>query len=397
MGVGAVGVGETRQAMRGWQVPNVLPVLRVRSMRGWHVSGVLGVLLLAGCAQKPPPDLAPDPLLLGRITDIRMRTWPERVCPGGRIEASYEAVLDDGSVLPFSTKYDKNSPPPLHVVFLRFTSGEAAPRENGHWGTYPDPLLSANDGFRLSAFLRDKPSVNTFEVVEPEYSCMAHVFAFEGTPGGDGGRGGGPGPDVVARLDIVRSPFYDRLLVAEISVNAAPPVYVMADADLIPPADWVVLESRGGRGGPGSNGTDGKLGAAGEPGCPGGPGGAGGAGGNGGAGGSGGPGGEVTLVVPEEQPLLAGMIEVRTPGGEGGPGGKPGKGGAGGAGGAVQGDARRCTAGADGARGPDGGAGSEGPRGAPGPPVRVFTVPRDEVFGPHVPSELRRLLEYDAG
>lgn len=258
------------------------------------VTGLLSLLVLAGCAKKPPADFAPDPLLLGRITDLRMRASAARVCPGERIQASYEAVLEDGSVVPFATKYDKKNPPPLHVVFLRFASGEAAPRESGHWDTYPDPLRSATNGFRLSAFLRDKPSVNTFEVVEPDYSCVPHVFAFEGKPGGADGRAGGPGPDVVVRIDIVRSPFYDRLLVAEIAVDAAPPFYVLADADLIPPADWVVIESRGGAGGRGADGSNGQRGAPGDPGCPGGRGGAGGAGGNGGPGGPGGQGGGVT-------------------------------------------------------------------------------------------------------
>jgi hypothetical protein len=324
-----------------------------------------------------------------------MRTSPALVCPGGRIQATYEALLDDGSVVPFATKYDKKNPPPLHVVFLRFTSGEAAARESGSWDTYPDPLLSVHHGFRLSVFLRDKPSINAFEVVEPDYSCIPHIFAFEGKPGGRRGGAGEQGPDVVVRLDIVRSPYYERLLLAEISVGAAPPFYLMADANAIPPADWVVVESRGGAGGRGEDGTDGAKGADGEPGCPGGPGGAGGAGGNGGPGGPGGSGGEVTVVVPDEQPLLAGLVEARTPGGEGGSGGEPGKGGEGGAGGAVRGDARRCQAGAAGAQGPTGRAGSDGPDGARGPSVRVYTVPRNQVFGPHVPPELAGLLELE--
>ncbi len=350
--------------------------------------------LLAGCGpKKPPADFAPDPLLLGRITALRVQTWPERVCPGQRIHATYEAVLDDGSVMPFATSYDDKNPPPLHVVFLRFASGEAAPRAGGHWDTHPDPLLSATNGFRLSTFLRDKPSVNAFTVVEPEYSCSPHVFAYEGQPGDAGGEAGGRGPDVVVRLDIVESPFVSRLLVAEVSVNAAPPVYVLSDADVIPPRDWLVIESRGGPGGRGVAGTDGAAGAAGADGCPGGKGGAGGAGGNGGPGGPGGSGGEVTVVVPTENSLLAGLVDVRTPGGAGGPGGKAGKGGPGGAGGTAQGDDRRCVAGEAGPRGPDGAAGRDGRTGPDGPPVRVFTVPREQIFGPHAPPELVALLD----
>lgn len=366
---------------------------RVRSFG--RVVGVIALLALVGCAKKPPPDFAPDPLLLGRIREVRMRTWPERVCPGGRIQASYEAVLDDGSVVPFATTYDRKHPPPLHVVFLRLTSGEATGRQNGFWDTHPDPLLSATDGYRLSVFLRDNHSINAFTTVEPEYSCSPHVFAFEGSAGDGSGRTGAPGPDVTVRLDIVRSPFYERLLVAEIDVSAAPPFYVLADADVIPPADWLRIESAGGSGGRGANGTDGKQGAAGEPGCPGGPGGAGGAGGNGAAGGPGGPGGDVTVVVPATHALLAGIVEARAPGGRGGAGGKPGEGGEGGPGGKATGDARRCQPGQAGPRGPDGSAGANGPNGPAGPPMRIFTVPRDRVFGPHIPSRLAALLDDD--
>lgn len=361
-------------------------------------TAVLAVGMLSGCgASGPPSDFAPDPLLLGRIQDLRMRTWPTQVCPGQRIQASYEAVLDDGSVLPFATSYDKDDPPALHVVFLRFTSGEAAGRENGSWDTYPDPLLSVNNGYRLSVFLRDKPSVNAFSVVEPEYSCSPHVFAFEGEPGGRAGEAGEPGPDVAVRLDFLRSPYYERLLVAEIGVGAAPPFYVVSNGDDIPPADWLVIESAGGRGGRGVHGTRGEAGAPGKPGCPGGPGGAGGAGGNGGPGGPGGRGGEVTVVVPETQPLLAGLVDAHVPGGEGGLGGKAGKGGTGGAGGEAQGDARRCAAGEAGPDGPDGRAGRDGRVGNPGPPVRVFTVPRSQVFGPRIPPQLAMLLDYNEG
>ncbi len=353
---------------------------------------LLWLAVLPACAHKPPADYAPDPGLLARVRQLRMRSTPGPICPGERIQATYEAVLDDGSVIPFATSYDEDRPPPLHVLFLRRTSPEAAPREDGGWDTYPDPVPSVSTGYRLSAFLRDKPEVNTFRTVEPGYACLPHDFRFVGEPGRRDGEAGSGGPDVVVRLDIVSSPFVDRLLVAEVAVESAPPFYVMADADRITPADWLVVESAGGAGARGARGTKGQKGAKGEAGCPGGRGGAGGAGGNGGPGGRGGRGGEVAVVVPDDQPLLAGLVEAHMPGGGGGPGGRPGEGGEGGDGGDPRGDARRCAGGEAGPSGGAGSAGRDGQNGRPGPPVQVVTVPRDQVFGPHVPPQLGELL-----
>src|SRR5213594_4958062 len=96
---------------------------------------------------------------------------------------------------------------------------------------------------------------------------MGHSFSFWGEPGGVG-QPGGNGPDVTVRLAVLRSPFYDKLFVAGIQVGLAPPFYVLQDATAVPPADWLVIESRGGRGGTGTAGAKGSDGAAGAEGCP---------------------------------------------------------------------------------------------------------------------------------
>lgn len=348
----------------------------------------------AACSKGPPADLAPDPGLAARIESIRILTPPGGACPGGVIRASYVAVLRDGTEIPFSRDWDGDDPPLLHVIMLGRTSPEARPRKDGDWDADPDPLRSAIRGYRLSTFLRAKPSVNGSAVVAPDYSCVQHVMEFQGRPGGHGGAGA-DGPDVTVRLGVVASPFYERLLVAGIEVGVAPPFYVLADADKVPPADWLVLTSRGGRGGHGVPGQDGADGAGGSPGCPGSPGGTGGAGGNGGPGGEGGRGGRLTVVAPDHDPYLAGLVAAYSIGGPGGAGGDGGAGGKGGAGGAAEpGTDRRCSVGADGAAGPAGSDGARGPDGPPGAPMETITLPLYDVYGRRLPPVVQELIDY---
>jgi hypothetical protein len=360
------------------------------------------VLAAGGCHHAPPPGFAPDPGLLTRIKGLLVTTSPERVCPGERIQATYEAVLDDGSTVLFERRYDSKHPPRLHVVFLRRTSPDATPLDDGDWTADRDPLLSAMSGYRLNVFLRDKPAVNKSVDVTPQYSCAPHVFTFTGPEGGLG-QAGGDGPDVTVRLQVLRSPFVDRLLVASLEVGDAPPFFVLADADQIPSSDWLVIESRGGPGGRGAEGRPGREGTPGQDGCPGAAGGPGGPGGGGGPGGPGGRGGRIRVIGPEQEPFLVGMVDARSvggPGGLGGPGGKGGVGGKGGAGvvpmGAPAGT--RCDAGATGAAGVTGVAGQSGATGGPGFRPRTLTLPGQDVFAPLAPQrpELAALLEYAA-
>ncbi|GBD32756.1 hypothetical protein HRbin33_01730 [bacterium HR33] len=351
---------------------------------------------LSGCSRRPPPDFRPDPGLVERIREIHINPALSAVCPGEVIPTHYQAVLDDGTVLPFERRYDRRNPPALHVVFLGRSSREAVSQEDGDWVTDPDPLLSVMTGFRLSVFLRAKPSINAFKVVAPEYSCLRNAFVFVGPPG-DPGQPGGDGPDITVRIGVLGSPFYERLVVAAIEVGSAPPFFVLAPADEVPRADWLVVESRGGRGGRGQDGSPGTAGANGSPGCPGSAGAPGGAGGNGGAGAPGGRGGRITIIGPEEEPFLAGLVDGRSIGGPGGPGGRGGKGGPGGKGGEARAadPNRRCEAGSDGPNGPDGRPGPDGPPGSPGPAPQIITVPLRQVFAsPRMPPPIAELLEY---
>jgi hypothetical protein len=350
--------------------------------------------LALGCSHRPPEDFAPDPGLVAQIRDIRIVPAYARACPGGVIPTTYEAVLVDGARVPFSRSYDKKRPPRLHVVFLDRESPEAVSQEDGDWVTERDPLATVSTGFRLTATLRANSRIANTVVVPPDYRCMPHTFVFSGEPGGPG-EAGDNGPDATVRLAVLRSPFYDKLFVAGIQVGLAPPFYVLQDASAVPPADWLVIESRGGRGGTGVAGTKGTDGDAGAAGCPAQAGAPGGNGGNGGPGGSGGRGGRISVIVPLDNPFLAGIVAAQSAGGNGGPGGPGGAGGSGGKGGKGTTDAnnRPCAGAADGAPGRAGGVGSTGGQGPPGPRSIVVTAPTREIFGVQVPAELGSLLE----
>ncbi len=76
------------------------------------------VVLTAACGPKrPPPSFAPDPGLVEQIRELRMST-STRACPGESFGAVYTAVLNDGSIVPFESRYDEDHPPRLHVIFL---------------------------------------------------------------------------------------------------------------------------------------------------------------------------------------------------------------------------------------------------------------------------------------
>jgi hypothetical protein len=348
----------------------------------------------AGCAHAPPPDFAPDPGLVAQVREIRVLTTYPRVCPGGVIQANYEALLADGSLVPFSRTYDKDHPPRLHVVFLERTSPDAVPLEYGDWSTNGDPLATVNTGFRLTVTLRAKSSVARTVVVPPDYTCMRRAFVFTAGAGGPG-EPGENGLDITVRLAALRSPFYQQLFVVGFQIGLAQPFYGLYDASTVPPVSWLVIESRGGRGSTGVAGANGTDGTAGASGCPAQPGGPGGAGSPGGPGGAGGRGGRISIIVPADNPLLAGIIDARSPGGpggQGGPGGTGGKGGKGGQG-TVDANKRPCPNAADGTSGQNGVAGAAGSAGPAGARSLVVTLPTKEIFGLQVPPGLGSLLE----
>jgi hypothetical protein len=351
-------------------------------------------LVLAACSHRPPPDFAPDPALVAHIRAIELHA-PRTACPGYSFPVTYTAVLDDGRRIPFESRYDKKHPPRLHVVFLDRESEEATPLQDGGWAANRDPLVSVQTGFRLRVALDANPAIADSVTIPPSYDCLDHSFVFSGH-GGARGRDGGDGPDVTVRLALGHSAFYDRLLIVAIEVGQAPPFYLLADPDALPPRDWLIVQSRGGSGGDGEPGTAGKAGAAGADGqCPAADGGRGQDGQDGARGGDGGRGGRITIIAPAENPFLAGLVDARTPGGRRGDGGKGGAGGAGGVGGAggITADRRNCAKGQTGPAGRAGDVGHDGRDGRDGPNPTVITVPSREVLGQTAPPELLDLVD----
>ena len=354
------------------------------------VSIAASIVVAAACgSNRPPADFAPDPGLLTQIRELRMVT-PPSACPGQALAATYSAIMNDGTAIPFATRYDRDRPPRLHVMFLERSSPEADALEGGAWLTPRDPLIGAETGYRLRAVLTYKPDLEVRETVPPDYACLPHAFSFSGRTGGTGGEPGGDGPDVTVRLALARSPFYERLIVAAVEVGEAPPFFVLADAAAVPPREWLVLKSSGGRGGSGRTGRNGAKGADGTAGCPGSAGATGGDAEAGDDGGTGGRGGRITIIAPTEDPFLSGLVDAQTPGGEAGAAGRGGAGGAGGKGGAASRDG--CAAGPDGTPGRAGAAGRVGREGTAGPRPRVITVAAKDVFGQNLPPELAALL-----
>jgi hypothetical protein len=101
----------------------------------------------------------------------------------------------------------------------------------------------------------------------------------------------------------------------------------------------------------------------------------------------------VTIIAPQEEPFLAGIVDVQNPGGEGGPGGAAGNGGEGGAGGAAERpNDPQCRPGVKGPTGEKGAPGPAGPAARDGPRAQVITVPARDVFGNRVPPQLAELL-----
>jgi len=367
--------------------PRALSPLRL------SVLALSAVLLGGACAHAPPRDLAPDPGLVARIQSIRIIPSSTRACPGSRIAVNYEAVLDDGSRVPFARSYDKQHPRQLHVVFLERESPDAAARGDGDWVADRDPWATVSTGFRLTARLRVRPTLTNTVVLPPDYGCMPHTFTFGGASGVIAGLRGGDGPDVTVRLARLRSPFYESLYVAGIAVSGGRPVYVLGDASSVAAAGWLNVDSQGGSGGTGNAGPDGMDGTPGAAGCPGQTGGQGWNGSDGGAGGSGGNGGSITIVVPDDEPRLARLVNGVSWGGSGGAGGAGGRGGRGGTGGQGLFDANNqpCANGSDGSPGHDGMQGQSGTSGWSGRTI-VMTVPAQQVFGTQVPQGLAGLL-----
>src|SRR5256886_2803579 len=209
-------------------------VLRDASVLRLCLTTFCATLLLAACSHAPPEGFAPDPGLVGQIRDIRIVTAYARACPGSTIPTTYEAVLADGSRVPFSRTYDKKHPPRLHVIFLDRESPDGVSQEDGDSLAERDPLATVTTGYRLTATLRANSRITNTVVVPPDYRCMPHTFVFSGDAGGPG-EAGEPGPGATGRLAPLRSPVFDKPFVARLPGRLAQPVFLLPEAAAVPP------------------------------------------------------------------------------------------------------------------------------------------------------------------
>src|SRR2546430_2628249 len=221
-------------------------VLRDASVLPLCLTTFCATLLLAACSHAPPEGFAPDPGLVGQIRDIRIVTAYARACPGSTIPTTYEAVLADGSRVPFSRTYDTKHPPRLHVIFLDRESPDAVSQEDGDWVAERDPLFTVTTGYRLTATLRANSRITNTVVVPPDYRCMPHTFVFSGDAGGPG-EAGGPRPAATVRPAPPPAPAYPHLVVARNPGRLAQPFFVLPDAPPVPPADWLPFQTHRGR------------------------------------------------------------------------------------------------------------------------------------------------------
>lgn len=356
----------------------------------------LVLVLVPGCfAFSPPPPERPAPELRklsdAHILDMHPHLGKQPgLCPGqpGKLFVTATVQWPGGHPVMRSLGSDVDSLDPA-----AFSVTGPLIRGDSKASLFPDPNLtnSIETGFEATVVYTPEPRFTFHETWKPEYSCF-HGVAENGGGGGQGssggygesgsqGRNGGPGGHgerggngtnggvIKARVTLVSTKFYDKLIA--VSVNGG--------FFLVPVENGVTFAAVGGPGGRGGSGGSGGRGGdqptksveetddngnkttvtVGNGSV-----GNGGNGGNGGYGGDGGNGGVVEVIYDAAFPELERLISVDVDGGtggEGGDGGTPGEGGH-----------SSATRGAQ--QGVPGGSGQSGGPGRPGQPGRAVVT-----------------------
>src|SRR5437667_9208718 len=81
-------------------------MMRVSDVSLQRLSVTTLSLTFLACSHAPPADFAPDPGLVAQIRDIRIVTAQDRACPGGWIQASYEAVRSEEHTSELQSHHD---------------------------------------------------------------------------------------------------------------------------------------------------------------------------------------------------------------------------------------------------------------------------------------------------
>ncbi|HEY9230194.1 MAG TPA: hypothetical protein VIP11_26310 [Gemmatimonadaceae bacterium] len=308
----------------------------------------LSVVLIAAaaCGGGTPAASTPSPEPASRreITALTIVPRAASACPGEVISVEYKGRLANGSTVTLSRS---------EIASLARSGTAVEPRDDGSWQTDAQPLLSAFDGFRLSASLTGNPAVKADTVVRPTYECLAARNSIDLRP-----------PrlnefnSAYVRVGLFRTPFYDSLVVAAVEVPGGG-----AHVFVIPPramrSNVIRIDATGRPGQPGRAGQRGADGGVCENG---------GAGEDGDDGAAGTSGGQVNIIVETESKWVERLIVISNAGGAGGPGGRAGEGGR-------AGSSQNGRGGCSPKSGRMGRPGRQGPAGSPGPSPRTTTIP----------------------
>lgn len=376
---------------------SIRPFPRSRPLTGTALAVVLVLALVAGCgvfqtlAGKRTVDLEGAEV---KSMGVDLRQERKTICPGSRVQlAVFAEVVRDGKKESLETWHGDparaNRNGKLDFKEFAFHSEQGTFDEDGYFHANPDVLVTVATEFQIKTVYKRQPDKFSFATsYKPDYECITQIGGAgmpgamgqpgqrgqngasgrsggdeeRGEDGQDGGHGGnagdgsdgGPGPRIVARATMVKTPFYDRLIA--VRVEGGPLL-------LAHPGRQIALVASGGHGGGGGPGGDGGNGGSGGNGNPGGNGGNGGNGANGGNGGNGGPGGSIELTLDTRfSELQQGVVAIASAG-RGGPGGGAGNGGGGGGSGSGM---NGGASGKSGQRGVDGAAGRNGSDGREG-------------------------------
>lgn len=304
-------------------------------------AGIVVAVIATACASGGGLPSSFPAVDVSQIRALKITPASNSACPGGVVPVQYAAVFTDGTERVFASRGTTTGG--LDPKVLTFASPTATMGVDGRMETSADPLASVIKGFPIRVSLVGNPSVSAETTIVPTYECLPRaITAIGGSPtkvcaAASNGRlsddhcdlvpriargskeGAVPATNFSVLLGVVRTPFFDSLLVGVVDVPGDRPIVMLVPAPIKPGILMVTA--------PGRNGTPGMAGRGGElsESCS-----SGGSGQNGEDGHPGGDGPTLSLFVQDDNEALQAVVIARLEGGQGGAGGPGGQGGAGG-------------------------------------------------------------------